>query len=215
MENAVDVGFIQEKLNFMGKQIKLMNTKLDKILISVTKKPKSTAPEKKNKEEWKRRKKLIDQNLIFIRRTEDNKDFRTFTRKKLDPKQPTEEIKKHINNMFMLWKYIKFAKEPNIYIAYFPYEEGRPIVYVGEVRKQSTGFYRRITERWGYSGHDHGAEARRKIKDPSYNPQTRIDPYIVEFDFKSPAFVLMTTGVEKEMISKMKKLSEVIEVVNK
>ena len=198
--------------------------KIDKLLADVKNIPNNTEELKKK---WKKIKKNIDSNLIFVKRKKTVGEkkidsFRVFTRKKTNPIRIDSNLIGHMNNMFLLWKYIKPTKICNIYIAFFSKDgfknEEKDIVYIGETRKQSTGDYRRIIERWGYSGNDHGAEARKIIKDSSHKGQTNIDFYLANFNFnKQKAFVFLTSGIEKEIIQKLKKLSDetIFRVVNK
>ncbi len=85
------------------------------------------------------------------------------------------------------------------------------IVYVGETRLDKTGLgYRSVLTRWGYGGGDHGGQARGIIKKTlsTNEVKTKVDPYLAKFDFDSgEAYILLTKGNERNMIKKMKDMS--------
>lgn len=185
-----------------------------------------------NKRPYNIHKKSRDLNLHFIRTIKSSQweiaQYHTPTFK------PNETITDVVCNQVpqIVWgelKPVNGTTDSNIYIVYLPVEgivqskikAETPIVYVGEVRKNSTGFYNPILTRFDYSGNNHGAEERKILTKANDNESaaTRIDPYLAAFDFsKQLGFVFITQGIEKTVINDFKEkasLSKLFTVVNK
>lgn len=162
---------------------------------------------------WKNFKKLMDTKLKFINSTGEDQ-FWCATLKSKQYRKISEDMKKKIpEEMKKFINPVSGTKDANLYIAHLG-ASGLPnsfydIVYVGEVRKDKTGLgYRSVMARWGYSGHDHGAEVRGIIKETNKDGKTRIDQHIASFDFDSgDAHILITKGEEAELIKLVKRVS--------
>ena len=150
--------------NQLEKLAKVVDAILDKRVIQVS----------ESLVRWKNRKMFIDKNLLYMKKTKHSLEvtsrkkirFKILSTKVMNRLKPTSL--KHILMLRSLMKEFKSFTEANIYVSFFPrngfdLDLGCDIIYVGETRPQGVG-YRSITHRWGYSGHDHGAEVRRYIK---------------------------------------------------
>lgn len=170
---------------------------------------------KRSTEIWDKVKKGIDTHFYHVRKNYELPDSFVFS-----PQQARSfqfKSRKSVNEIFLRVVPLDIRRElsivdgsynPNLYIAYFSKEgfEHKPpkkdIVYVGEVRKQSTGFFRKIRERWGYSGNDHGAMVRMIIKQEitEKEAQTKVDPYFARYNFdkKNLAFLMYSRDTTSE-----------------
>lgn len=203
-------------------------------------KEKSKANKKLNAK-WDTFRKAIKTNMIFVKKNKHGSyaysalkqssfsgisDLEMEVNPLDDPMHAT--IKKIVpDSLVEMMKPITNTGDSNIYIAIFSKEgftgpkEEQDIVYVGETRKQKTGHYRKPKLRWGFSGgNDHGAVCRKIFRQQILPKEatTRIDSYLARYDFYSHrCIILMSTGVEKEVIKAVKDLSksEKFFVVNK
>jgi len=162
------------------------------------------------KKKWKIRKKIIDDNLLFIRKLN---SLQVAKRKKLQFEN-IEEVPHFVPNCILnKLEVVEKLSDANIYISIFPStgfdNEIADIVYVGETRKSATGLiYRSIIKRWGYGSGDHGGQVRMVFRKQQHIDEckTRIDSYFYSFNFLlEKGYVFITKGKESEIINELRK----------
>lgn len=188
---------------------------------------------------------LVDRNLIFAHRVESSPMFKARMRPKkgvyLD-----EDLQAEVNAyMSLVPKDISSVCVPygsgggdgspdglNLYVAHLPSEgidlekagmcipSGKDVVYVGMVRAKSPPEdpTKGIRHRFGCTGHNHLAEARKIVRDYR-NPdttETAIDRWLAWFDFeRHKAYVFMARSdpaknknFEQDLIDKLRQVSQ-------
>jgi hypothetical protein len=147
-----------------------------------------------------------DKNLIFVTKHEGD-SFHSSTRRGHEKKHTDDE-----HNIIKSSNLLNTSTKYSLYIAYFPMDgfnntkyQGKNVVYVGEVR---TFELSNIKIRWGRTGRNHLAEARRLIKGDVIEGKasTKVDLPLSLFNFKDhKAYIYLTSGrTEKELRNSVK-----------